>query len=60
MTFLIFCVTNGSVPRALLLLTYEAQKFTSGEAGITNRYDMFVDMTGDTPFNTTHEMTVRK
>ena len=32
-----FFVTNGSAPRALLLLTYEAQKFTSGEAGITNR-----------------------
>jgi hypothetical protein len=53
-----FCVANGTAPNARLLLTYVAQKFTFGEARITNRYDIFVDMTGDTPFHTTHEKTI--
>ena len=43
------------------LATYQVeQKFTFGKARITDRYDIFVDMTGNVPFHTTHEMTIRK
>ena len=42
------------------LLTGLPQKFTIREAGITDKCGIFVDMTGNIPFHTTHEMTVKK
>ena len=55
--FFVWQMVQHPVPLSAHLV---AQKFTFQEARITDRYDIFVDMTEDIPFHTTHEMTVRK
>ena len=57
--FLKFFVCKWQTPPHLLL-TSLAQKYTFGEARITAGCGIFVDMTGDIPFQATHEMTERK
>lgn len=43
-----------------LLLTCMARKYTFGEARVRQMWHLFVDMAGDVPFHTTHEMSLRK
>ena len=53
-TFVIIGIYNG-------LLTWVAQKFTFGGLGLQKIVAyLFIGMTGDIPFHTTCEMTVRK
>ena len=55
------CVWQVAQHPVPLVCCSPAQKSTFGEAGITDRSDiLFVDVTGDIPFHTTHEMTVRR